>query len=473
MTTTALEPAPIGAFPTDFRFGVAMASYQIEGAVSEDGRGPSIWDTFCRRPGAVAGGDTGDVACDHYHRWREDLDLMASLGVESYRFSIAWPRVQPDGRGALNRAGVDWYRRLCEGLRERGIEAVATLYHWDLPQARQDAGGWAARDTAERFAEYAALMAAELGDVVDAWITHNEPWVVAFLGHAEGTKAPGVRDWPTALRASHHLLLSHGLAVAALRAGSPGVPVGLTLNLAPVRAASSTGEDREAAVRMDGYYNRWFLDPVLRGSYPEDMVGHYEARYGPLDVVQDGDLAVISRPIDFLGINYYSRHTVAGPADGVFADPSVVSVRPGSERVQMVDTGAPKTQMGWEVHPDGLIDVVAMAHARAPQLPLFITENGAAYPDHLDPDGTVNDEDRRHYFQQHTAACADALARGLPVKGYFAWSLMDNFEWAFGFSRRFGLVYVDYDTQQRTVKASGWWFRDFLRGDHPPGGTVQ
>jgi beta-glucosidase len=287
--TTALDPREdpglARAFPVGFRFGVAMAAYQIEGAVDEDGRGPSIWDTFCRRPGAVAAGDTGDVACDHYHRWRDDLDLMAALGIESYRFSISWPRVQPDGRGELNRAGVDFYRRLCEGLLERGIEPVATLYHWDLPQARQAVGGWAARDTAERFAEYAGLMASELGDVVDAWITHNEPWVVAFLGHAEGIKAPGIRDWPTALRVSHHLLLSHGWAVEALRATAP---VGITLNLAPVRSA-----DSDAALRMDGYLNRWFLDPVFRGWYPEDMVEHYERRYGPFDVVREGDLAAI------------------------------------------------------------------------------------------------------------------------------------------------------------------------------------
>jgi len=249
MTLPVTEAVPAGSFPASFRFGVAMASYQIEGAVNEDGRGESIWDVFCRRQGAVAGGDTGDVACDHYHRWEEDLDLMASLGVESYRFSIAWPRVQPDGRGALNRPGVDWYKRLCAGLRERGIEPIATLYHWDLPQARQAAGGWAVRDTAERFAEYAALMASELGELVDGWITHNEPWVTAFLGHAEGVKAPGIRDWPTALRVSHHLLLSHGLAARALRAGAPGVPVGITLNLAPVRSDDAGAAGSRATPR--------------------------------------------------------------------------------------------------------------------------------------------------------------------------------------------------------------------------------
>ena len=266
------------------RFGAATAAYQIEGAVREGGRGPSIWDDFCALPGRVAGGDSGEVACDHYHRWRGDLDLMASLGLETYRFSIAWPRVQPDGRGKLNRRGVAFYRRLVEGLLERGIEPVATLDHWDLPSARQAVGGWASRDTAERFADYAALMGEQLGDVVTQWITHNEPWVVAFLGHAEGVKAPGIRDWVTALRASHHLLVSHGMAVGALRAvGAPGTQVGITLNLAPVSPASASEEDRAAALRMDGYLNRWFLDPVFRGRYPEDMVALFERRYGPLD----------------------------------------------------------------------------------------------------------------------------------------------------------------------------------------------
>jgi beta-glucosidase len=442
MTTTALEPLPAGTFPVGFRFGVAMAAYQIEGAVSEDGRGPSIWDTFCRRPGAVAGGDTGDVACDHYHRWREDLDLMASLGVESYRFSIAWPRVQPDGRGALNRAGVDFYRRLCEGLRERGIEPVATLYHWDLPQARQAAGGWAARDTAERFGEYAALMATELGDVVDAWITHNEPWVVAFLGHAEGVKAPGIRDWPTALRVSHHLLLSHGLAVAALRGTAP---VGITLNLAPVRS-----DDPAAALRMDGYMNRWFLDPVLRGRYPDDMVAHYARRYGPFDVVRDGDLALISAPIDFLGVNYYMPQRVR-------SDPARQPLELG--RVNPV---APTTAMGWEVDPDGLHELLVRLRRDYGDVPIYITENGAAFDDPPVVNGTLEDPRRVEYLKSHLAALARAVADGVDVRRYFAWSMLDNFEWEHGFAKRFGLVYVDFSTQRRVLKRSGLWYRDFI-----------
>jgi beta-glucosidase len=444
MTTTAVQDLVVrSSFPVDFRFGVAMAAYQIEGAVAEDGRGESIWDAFCRRPGAVAGGDTGDVACDHYHRWRADLDLMASLGVESYRFSISWPRVQPDGRGAVNRAGIDFYKRLCEGLRERGIEPVATLYHWDLPQARQAAGGWAARDTAERFADYAALMGAELEDLVDAWITHNEPWVVAFLGHAEGIKAPGIRDWPTALRVSHHLLLSHGWALEALK----GKPVGITLNLAPVRS-----DDAAAALRMDGYLNRWFLDPVFRGRYPEDMLEQYERRYGPFDVVLDGDLDVISQKIDFLGVNYYMPQRVR-------SDPSRQPLELAS-----VLPHPPTTAMGWEVDPDGLHELLVRVRRDYGDVPIYITENGAAFEDGPVVNGTLEDPRRVEYLQAHVGALARAVADGVDVRRYFAWSMLDNFEWEHGYSKRFGLVYVDYSTQRRVPKRSALWYRDFIGG---------
>jgi beta-glucosidase len=440
MSTAAVESAAApGAFPVGFRFGVAMAAYQIEGAVDEDGRGASIWDVFCRRPGAVAGGDTADVACDHYHRWREDLDLMAALEIESYRFSISWPRVQPDGRGPLNGAGVDFYRRLAEGLRARGIEPVATLYHWDLPQARQAVGGWAARDTALRFAEYAALMGEALD--VDAWITHNEPWVVAFLGHAEGVKAPGIRDWPTALQASHHLLLSHGLAAQALR----GKPVGITLNLAPVRSA-----DVAAAARMDGYLNRWFLDPVFRGRYPEDMVAHYERRYGPFEAGRDGDLAVISEPIDFLGINYYSPQRVR-------PDPARQPLE-----VSPVLPPPPTTAMGWEVDPEGLHELLLRVRRDYGPVPIYITENGAAFEDGPVVNGTLEDPRRVEYLRSHLGALARAVADGVDVRRYFAWSMLDNFEWEHGYSKRFGLVYVDYSTQRRVPKRSGLWYRDFI-----------
>ena len=421
------------------RYGVAMASYQVEGAVGADGRGESIWDVFCRRQGAVAGGDTGDVACDHYHRWREDLDLMASLGVESYRFSIAWPRVQPDGRGPLNRPGVDWYRRLCEGLLERGIEPVATLYHWDLPQARQAVGGWAVRDTAERFAEYAALMASELGDLVASWITHNEPWVVAFLGHAEGVKAPGIRDWPTALRVSHHLLLSHGLALPALQETAP---TGITLNLAPVRS-----DDPLAAARMDGYLNRWFLDPLLRGSYPADMVEHYERRFGSLEL---GDLDVISRPVDFLGVNYYS--------------PQRVRLDPARQPLEIgrVNPVPPTTAMGWEIDADGLHELLVRVRRDYGDIPIYITENGAAFEDGPVLNGTLEDPRRVEYLRSHLESLARAVADGVDVQRYFAWSMLDNFEWEHGYAKRFGLVYVDFSTQRRVTKRSGLWYRDFI-----------
>jgi len=460
MTATARASASpaVSPLPEGFRFGVATAAYQIEGAWNEDGRGESIWDRFCRRPGAVLNGDTGDVACDHYHRWRGDLDLMAAMGIESYRFSIAWPRVQPDGRGALNPRGVAFYRRLVEGLLRRGIEPVATLYHWDLPQARQEAGGWVARDTAERFAEYAALMGDALGDVVSQWITHNEPWVVAFLGHAEGTKAPGIRDWPTALRVSHHLLLSHGLAVDALRAhGGPDTQVGLTLNLAPARPASSSEDDRAAAVRMDGYMNRWFLDPVLRGRYPEDITALYERRFGPLRDLRDGDLAVTSRPIDFLGVNYYFPMRVE-------CDPAIVPI--GARQPPPV---TPTTAMGWEVDGNGLHEILVRLTRDYPPLPVYITENGAAYPDPAPEVGVVEDPDRVAYLQQHLAALERAAADGVDVRRYYAWSLLDNFEWEHGYAMRFGLVYVDFETQRRFPKRSGLWYRDHIARARCPG----
>jgi beta-glucosidase len=434
-----------------FRLGAATAAYQVEGGVREGGRGDSIWDDFCRLPGAVADGHSGDVACDHYRRWASDLDLMVALGLESYRFSIAWPRVQPDGRGRLNERGVEFYRRLAEGLLERGIEPVATLYHWDLPSARQAAGGWAARDTAERFAEYAALMADRLGDVVTEWITHNEPWVVAFLGHAEGVKAPGIRDWVTALRVSHHLLLSHGLAARALRAGGgPDARVGITLNLAPVHAASDSAADLAAARRLDGHLNRWFLDPVLRGEYPPDMVDLFERCYGPLEVVRDGDLDVIAAPLDFLGINYYM--------------PKRVRHDPRRAPLCLAESGPrpPLTAMGWEVDADGLHSLLLRLRRDYGEIPVYITENGAAFDGEEVVDGCVEDPRRVAYMRDHLAALERAVAEGVDVRRYFAWSLLDNFEWEHGYSKRFGLVHVDYETQRRTPKRSALWYRDYI-----------
>jgi beta-galactosidase len=449
------------ALPADFVWGTATASYQIEGAATEDGRGPSIWDTFTRVPGAISDGTNGDVADDHYHRYAEDIALLAGLGFNAYRFSIAWPRIQPTGTGAANQAGLDFYRRIAETCHEHGITPWATLYHWDLPQPLEDEGGWLNLDTAAAFRDYAALVHDALGDVIQHWITLNEPWCSAFLGYGNGVHAPGKQVGADALKAAHHLLLGHGLAMNAMRESRHTDSVlGITLNLYSVHAASESEVDREAARRTDGIGNRFFLDPVLLGRYPDDVL--LDTGMTEWFAERETDLEVIAAPVDFMGINYYSRHTAAGPEDGVFSNPDVPSASPGSENVRHVDTGAPKTQMGWEIHPDGLVDVVQMVHDRAAELPIYITENGAAYPDEVGADGQVDDEERRLYFEQHTAAAGEAVAKGLPLKGYFAWSLMDNFEWAFGFSRRFGIVHVDYETQQRTVKKSGLWFRDFI-----------
>jgi beta-glucosidase len=452
-------------FPSDFVWGTATAAYQIEGAADLDGRGPSIWDTFSRRPGAVVNGDTGRDAVDHYHRYPEDVRLMADLGVSAYRFSLSWPRLLPTGAGQLNQAGVDFYRKLTEALLEVGITPYVTLYHWDLPQALQDGGGWLARDTAQRFADYATAANDVLGDLVAHWITLNEPWCSAFLGYASGVHAPGEKVGSHAARAAHHLLLGHGLAVDALRAADPAADLGLTLNLYSVHPASDRPEDRDAARRIDGLQNRLFLEPVLTGRYPQDVL----ADLGEQDwfaATPDDDLAKISRPIDFLGVNYYSRHTVAAPADDDDAA-TFGEAFPGSENVRTVDTGAPRTQMGWPVSPQGIVEVLEQANSLAPDLPLLITENGAAYPDVLDSQGRVDDPERVAYLQQHFAACAGAIRRDIPLTGYFVWSLLDNFEWAWGYSRRFGVVHVDYATQQRRIKASGRWLRSFLRRPAP------
>jgi beta-glucosidase len=444
-------------FPSDFVWGTATAAYQIEGAVHEGGRGASIWDAFSRRPGAIADSTTGDVAVDHFHRYREDIELMKGLGTGAYRFSIAWPRIQPSGRGAINREGVDFYRRLADGLLEQGITPWATLYHWDLPQELEDADGWMNKDTADRFAEYAGATVDALGDLVSNWITLNEPWCSSFLGYASGEHAPGRQLGTDAARAAHHLLLAHGRGLAAIRAASPTAQAGITLNLYSVEAASDQEADIDAARRIDGLSNRLFLDPILKGAYPEDVLRDLGQEDWFAENVSGEDLAQISAPIDFLGVNYYSRHTTAAgvPGDGP-------SASPGSEFVRMVDTGAPKTQMGWEIHPDGLVDVLRMANHLAPELPLYITENGSAYQDTLRPDGTVDDPERLAYLQSHLEASSLAIAEGLPLRGYFAWSLMDNFEWAWGHSRRFGLFYVDYATQRRIPKASARWLAGFL-----------
>ncbi len=442
-------------FPDDFVWGTATAAYQIEGATTKDGRGVSIWDAFAERPGAIADGSTGEPADDHYHRWAEDVELMAGLGVKAYRFSISWPRIQADGTGPANPEGIAFYRGLAEALLAKGITPYATLYHWDLPQALEDEGGWLNRETADRFAEYARLVTEGLGDTVTHWITLNEPWCSSFLSYAGGDHAPGLQLGSAASHAAHHLLLGHARAVPLIRAACPGASVGVTLNLYSVRPASDDPADVDAARRIDGLQNRFFLDPLFAGSYPEDVL----ADLGETEWFAEhaaGDLAELGVPVDFLGVNYYSRHTTRAGA------PRSGGSNPGSEFVEMVDTGAAKTQMGWEIHPDGLVDVLRMAAAARPGLPVLVTENGAAYADRVEDDGSVHDPERRAYLESHIAACAEAIALGVPLHGYFIWSLMDNFEWAFGYTRRFGIVHVDYDTQRRTVKDSGHWVRSFL-----------
>ncbi|MGH8870229.1 MAG: GH1 family beta-glucosidase [Actinomycetes bacterium] len=446
--------------PEGFLWGAATASYQIEGAVDEDGRGPSIWDTFSATPGAVRHGDTGAIACDHYHRWETDLDLLTSLGLSAYRFSIAWPRVQPDGCGEVNQKGLDFYARLADGLRDRGIEPVATLYHWDLPlPLQEDSGGWASRETAERFAAYAALVHEALGDRITRWITLNEPWVSSFLGYGAGVHAPGVRDGAQALAAAHHLLLGHGLAVQALRAGRHSGEVGITLNLAPTEPAGPGPADVAASRRVDANQNRWFTDPLFLGSYPEDLLAWYDETVpGAMPEVRDGDMACIATPLDLLGVNYYFRqHVRAGGAE------APREVLPSLDARQDPPDWLPRTAMAWPVEADGLRELLVRLHTDYDRLPpVYITENGCAYDDYVDPEGGVDDLERIDYLDGHLRAVAAAVAEGVDVRGYFAWSLLDNFEWAEGYAKRFGLHFVDYRTQRRIPKASAVWYRDVV-----------
>ena len=467
------DTAPTAAlvFPAGFRWGAATAAYQIEGAVDEDGRGPSIWDTFCRTPGKVLNGDTGDVAVDHYHRFRDDVALMSELGLTAYRFSISWPRVQPDGSGPPNQAGLDFYRRLVDALLEAGIEPWPTLYHWDLPQALEDAGGWPERDTAFRFADYAGHVHAALGDRVTRWTTVNEPWCTAFLGYASGEHAPGRREPAAALRAAHHLLLGHGTAVRAMRAQHPGSRIGAAVNLYAVDPAGDGERDRDAARRIDGLQNRLFLDPLLRGSYPADVLADVES----LDfasAVRDGDLETIGRSVDQLGINYYSVFTVTGDPEvtGQAASSPFSTHSPwvGSDFVGFVGTGRPVTGMGWEIDAGGLHRVLTRLHREYPPVDLYITENGAGYDESPGADGAVRDTSRVEYLDAHLRAAHAAITEGVPLRGYFVWSLLDNFEWSWGYSKRFGLVHVDYSTQRRVPKDSARWYAGVIRAGGLP-----
>ncbi|MBF8282408.1 MAG: beta-galactosidase [Anaerolineales bacterium] len=443
------EPAFL-RFPDNFIWGIATSAYQIEGAWNEDGRGLSIWDAFCHTPGKIHEGETGDVAVDHYHRWAEDVRLIADLGPKAYRFSTAWPRILPEGAGAVNPAGLDFYDRLVDALLTHGITPYVTLYHWDLPQTLQDRGGWANRDTAQHFAEYARVVCERLGDRVTHWITHNEPAVAAVAGHFTGEHAPGLQDLFATLKAAHHLLLSHGLAVEALRASARRpLRIGITLNLYPVHPASDSEADRQAAVRFDGNLNRMFLDPILRGRYPDDML----ALLGPLfPQIPAGDLTRIATPLDFLGVNYYSRAVVRH-------DPNFPIV----EASQIHPEGNEYSGM-WEIYPPGMYELLTRIwNEYKPSLDILVTENGICVPDGLDFDGRVRDDRRVRYLRDHIAQVHRAIADGVPVQGYFVWTLMDNFEWAHGYGMRFGLAYVDFKTLARTIKDSGRWYAQVIR----------
>jgi beta-glucosidase len=467
MTAAAGEQSRVDpgaeSFPPGFRWGVATAAYQIEGAATADGRGPSIWDTFAIVPGHIADGSDGLVACDHYHRWPEDLDLLAWLGVGAYRFSLSWPRILPGGGTRVETRGLDFYDRIVDGLLARGIDPVVTLYHWDLPQPLEDVGGWAERDTAWRFADLALAAHARLGDRVSSWITLNEPWCSAFLGYASGVHAPGRRDPAAALRATHHLLLGHGLAVAALRAAGSAAEVGITLNLYPVHAASEDPADLDAARRLDGMQNRIFLDPVLRGAYPDDVLDDLGAIGFNHDHIKAGDLDIIGVPIDVLGVNYYSSFRVRSPDPDDLAHPHRSgSPWVGCDDVEFVSQHLPLTHMDWEVDPDGLRQMLVRLNSHYDCPPVVITENGAAYRDLPDRTGEVADPERIAYVESHLRAALAAIGEGAPLRGYFLWSLLDNLEWAWGYSRRFGVIHVDFATQQRTPKASAHRYREIV-----------
>jgi beta-glucosidase len=445
------------SFPRGFLWGSATSAYQIEGSVKRDGRGESIWDRFSSFPGNIVDGSSGEVACDHYRLWESDLDLIRDLGHNAYRFSVAWPRILPTGRGIVNTRGLDFYCRLVDGLLTRGITPFVTLYHWDLPQALQDVGGWASRETAYAFAEFAEVVGRSLGDRVKSWITHNEPWCSSFVAHRMGSHAPGIRDASVARLASHHILLSHGLAVPILRSHSASCKVGITLNLSSTIPASPSPEDVDAARRRDGDLNRWFLDPIFRGSYPADLVMDAvragELKVSGMDCILDGDMRAISTPTDFLGINYYSR--IVARSDAIGEDenhPRTVQVAPRSEW----------TDIGWEVYADGMFETLVRTYLEYRPSVLYVTENGASYSDSPGVDRRVVDSRRIAYLRSHLLSAARAIEVGVPLAGYFAWSLLDNFEWVHGYTQRFGMCWTDYATQERIPKESAYAYRRII-----------
>lgn len=442
----------VAALPADFLWGSATSSYQIEGAIHEDGRGPSIWDEFCATPGKVYQGETGAVADDHYHKMPEDVALLARLGLNAYRFSIAWPRILPEGRGTINAVGLDFYDRLVDTLLSHHIKPFVTLYHWDLPLTLEQQGGWRSRETAYAFADYAEIVARKLGDRVQGWITLNEPWCSAYLGYGNGVHAPGIQDRQAAIDAAHHLLLAHGLAVPRLRASlSASTQVGITLNLSPVYPANERPETLRDVALADAFSNRWFLDPLYHSSYPEGFFGAMKVNPPP---IQDGDMQIIAAPTDFLGINNYSRAVI----DGLPAAPT-----PDTCQSQAPVPGACYTEMAWEVYPRGLHDLLLRLHHDYHIPALYITENGAAFADEWDGGEYVHDPRRVEYYHNYIQAALQAREEGVPLRGYFAWSLMDNFEWAEGYSKRFGIIYVDYPTQRRIIKDSGLWYAEQIK----------
>ncbi len=467
-------------FPADFLWGAATASYQIEGAATEDGRGPSIWDTFSATPGKVDGGDTGAVADDHYHRTVEDIRHMTDLGLHAYRFSLAWPRIQPTGSGRFNSAGLAFYDRLIDDLLAAGIDPVVTMYHWDLPQALEDAGGWPVRETALRFGDYAERVVDAYRDRVKVWTTLNEPWCSAYLGYGAGVHAPGRTDGADALAAMHHLNLAHGLGAAAVRRElGTGATLSLTLNLHVVRPADpSDPEDLDAVRQIDAVANRAFLAPVLEGRYPDDLLTD-TAHVTDWSFVHDGDLETTHSGLDVLGVNYYSTQLVRryvpdhekASADGHRASEHTAWI--GADAVEFLPLPGPHTAMGWNIDPSGMTELLVGLHQTYPDLPLMITENGAAFDDVVSPDGRVHDADRVAYLHDHIEAVGAAMDAGVDVRGYFVWSLLDNFEWAYGYSRRFGILRVDYDTLERTWKDSAHWYARLLATNALPGRTLE
>ena len=455
---------PDRSFPDGFVWGVATAAYQIEGAATEDGRGPSIWDTFSHTPGRTMNGDTGDVAADHYHRWAEDIGHIADLGLGAYRFSVSWPRVQPGGAGPLNRSGIDFYSRLVDRLLEAGVRPVATMYHWDLPQELEDAGGWPARETALRFADYAAGVVGAFGDRVHTWTTLNEPWCSAYLGYASGVHAPGRTEPAAALAAVHHLNLAHGLAGRVVREQAPGAELSVTLNLHVVRPDSDSDADRDAARRIDALANRAFLGPMIDGGYPANLLAD-TAGVTDWSFVADGDEMAAAVPLDVLGVNYYSTGRVRAwdgvsprsTADGHGSSAHTPWV--AADDVDFLPQPGPHTAMGWNIDPGGLTELLLRLHREYPEQPLMVTENGAAFDDVASPDGAVHDERRVDYLRRHVDAVGAAVDQGADVRGYFVWSLLDNFEWGYGYDRRFGIIRVDYETQKRIWKDSAHWFQ--------------